>query len=322
MVFIMAVAYFFYLLSPVSESADLKIFSIPPGTGVSEIAEQLYAQGVIRSAGAFKFYGFLSGSAHRLKPGSYSLAKNMSIKKIVEMLVLGPPDIEVLITEGKSLKDIDLHLAQMGLIKVGELANFSFKGLTVEFPFLRDVSTMEGFLFPDTYKISPGSPPEIIIKRFLNNFREKASLAFGDAISKNGSNGWYENLIIASLIEKEVPAGDERKLVAGILEKRLALGMPLQVDATVVYVKCSGRYDNCPPLTKSDFKIKSNYNTYYQKGLPPAPIANPGLDALVAAVDPKKSDFLYYLSDPGTQKTIFSKTLEEHNLNRSRYLHL
>ena len=322
LVLILGVAYFFYLLGPVSELKGEKDFSISPGTGVNEIAETLNSQGFIKSAGIFKFYSFLAGSAHVLKPGSYSLDLNLSVPEIVKILVTGPPDVEVLITEGKSLKDIDSLLSSLNLIQEGALINTPLGSFKSEFPFLKNARSLEGFLFPDTYRISRNSDLPTIIKKFLTNFQEKIILAFGPSVFESADDDWYKNLIIASLIEKEVPPGDERRLVAGIIKKRLALTMPLQVDASIVYAKCGGRYEHCPPLTKSDFAIKSIYNTYAQKGLPPSPIANPGLDALIAAREPKTSDFLYYLSDPGTQKTIFSKTFEEHNNNRERYLQL
>lgn len=320
LVLVLGIAYFFYLLSPASELETEKNFSVSPGTGINEIAALLQSQGLIRSARIFKFYSFLSGSAHILKPGSYSLSLNLSVPEVVKRLVNGPLDIEVLIAEGRSLKDIDRFLASLGLIKEGTLVNSSLEEFKSEFPFLKNANTLEGFLFPDTYRISRNSELSTIIKKFLTNFSEKAILAFGPSVFQNEDSNWYQDLIIASLIEREIPAGDDRKLVAGILRRRLVLDMPLQVDATVVYVKCGGRYENCPPLTKSDFKLKSPYNTYYRKGLPPTPIANPGLDALIVARQPKNSDFLYYLSDPNTGKTVFSRTLEEHNTNRARYL--
>jgi UPF0755 protein len=121
-------------------------------------------------------------------------------------------------------------------------------------------------------------------------------------------------------LEKEVPDFEEQKIAAGIFLKRMDVGMALQADATVIYAKCSGKFAGCASLTRLDFKIDSPYNTYFYAGLPPAPISNPSAKTIEAASKAEKSDYWYYLSDPETQKTIFSKTLEEHNDNRASYL--
>ena len=109
-------------------------------------------------------------------------------------------------------------------------------------------------------------------------------------------------MIIASMLEKEIPDDGEREIAAGILEKRLKNKMPLQIDATIIYLKCGGRFLNCAPLQKSDYKIDSPYNTYIYQGLPPAPISNPSLRAILAAIRGKDSSYWYYLSDPKTKR--------------------
>ena len=307
-------SYFSYLFSPISKESVERNFTVSAGAGLNEIAELLEEQDLVHSKIAFKIYSFLSGSAHLLKPGSYSLMANLSTPEIITRLIAGPPDLEVLITEGKTIKEIDQQLSSLGLIKAGELIGFPIQNLKSQYIFIQNANTLEGFLFPDTYRIAPDASAALVLKKILDNFQAKALAT----LDQNPS--WYDNLIIASLIEREIPLRGDRRLVAGLLRERLARGMPLQVDATTVYVKCDGQFDNCPPLTKSDFKIQSPYNTYYYKGLPPAPIANPGLDAMFAAINSESSPFLYYLSDPETQKTIFSETLAEHNANRARYL--
>src|SRR3989344_104960 len=298
-----SVAYYSYLLSPVSASADSLIKAVTIGGGLSfkDIAALLNAKGIIRSEAGFKIYSVLSGSAHTLKSGRYFFSETMSTPEVVKRLVQGPPDIEVLIIEGKSLNDIDAKLARLGLIQSGEIKNFPIADLKEKYDFLAGsrIKTLEGFLFPDTYRFAPDSSPRVILEKMLDNFKDKAG----------GIN--FNDLIIASMIEREVPAASDRALVSGIVRKRLSIKMPLQVDATVIYAKCGG-FDNCPPLTKEDFRIKSNYNTYYYQGLPPAPIANPGLEAIQASQHPETSSFLFYLSDPKTGKTLFSRTLEEH----------
>ena len=160
---------------------------------------------------------------------------------------------------------------------------------------------MEGYLFPDTYLFLPGAETEQIIGTMRDNFKKKAGDIAQDIV------------IMASLIEKEVPASDDRRIVSGILWKRLEIGMPLQVDAVFPYI--TGKRE----VLLDDLKINSPYNTYLYKGLPPGPIANPGLDAIEAARNPKETPYLYYISGKDG-KTHFAKTYEEHLKNKEKYL--
>lgn len=323
--FVIMTAYFFYLMGPISfadASPTGQTLIVGAGTGFTQIAQMLRDQNLIRSGTAFKLYSIFSGSAHMLKAGTYIFTSALSVPEIMKNLVNGPQDIPVLISEGKTLREIDQQLTKLDLLAPGSVASFPIRTLTADYPFLRGVKTLEGFLFPDTYRIAPGSTAEAIIRKFLDNFKNKVlpELLAG----RNFQNADYQTLIAASFIEKEIPPNSDRFLVAGIIGKRLKIGMALQIDATVAYAKCQilPEGQNCQPLTKADYKLKSAYNTYFYQGLTPAPISNPGLNAIIAANHPKASDFLYYLSDPATQKTVFSKTLEEHNVNRVKYLHL
>ena len=315
--------YFFYLLQPASGEAEEKTIIIYQGTGLAEIADQLYSSGLIRSKNAFKIYTFISGQSSRLKPGKYNFVENLSVPTIAEILAAGPQEISVTIVPGATIKEIGDKLTDLGIIEKNALVNFDFKPLKEKYGFLDKAIILEGFLLPDTYYFLPDSKPETVIKKILDNFREKVLSLLS---TENPQSGLTNNddllklLNLASLLEKEVPFNDERQIVAGILEKRLKAGMPLQVDATIVYIKCAGKFLNCPPLKEEDYKIKSAYNTYLYPELPPTPVSNPGLDAIKAAFTPIKSDYWYYLSDPKTKRTIFSKTLDEHNQNRFKYL--
>ncbi|MDO8752220.1 MAG: endolytic transglycosylase MltG, partial [Candidatus Wolfebacteria bacterium] len=185
-----------------------------------------------------------------------------------------------------------------------------------EFPFLAKAESFEGFLFPDTYRFERQSSVVHVLSRFLMNFQEKvwARLA--------GREDWYDRLILASFLEREVPEYEDRRLVAGVLQKRLTIGMPLQVDATISYAKCNGTFLTCEKagVGKGDLDISSPYNTYLRRGWTPTPISNPGEEAVRAATLPEKSSYLYYLSARETGETVFSRTLEEHNRNRVKYL--
>ena len=307
--FFLSLSVFAYGLGPVRRSVESKTFRVMPGDGFREIALRLRAEGFIRSKLAFELLAFLSGRAEDLKPGVYELSPNLGSLTILDYLVKGDKQVlDIVIPEGASVFDIDRILSEKAVITEG--------GLLV---FAKD-RKLEGRLFPDTYKFFLSSKVQDVVVKLLENFKSKAE----PLLTKDPKN-FETNLILASLLESEVPDHEEQRLVAGILKRRLAAGMPLQVDATICYIKegfaaeaKNGR--NCYPLTPLDFAVDSPYNTYRYKGLPPGPISNPGVSALKAALSPKNSDFWFYLSDPKTKKTIFSKTLEEHEFKRAKYL--
>lgn len=315
-------SYFIYSLQPVSAAPGrIMEIAIGKGVGAGEVFNDLETKSIIRSARAIRWYAVISGSAHLLKPGFYRVSSAEGGVAIIEKMVAGPQDIVVPIVEGSTLKDIDAQLSGIGIVPIGGIAALKPAEFASEFPFLGGMKSLEGFLLPDTYHFALHSDPKIVVKRMLENFRAKAAAELG---GRTGS-ALLRALTIASLVEKEVPdQADDRVLVAGIIERRLNIGMGLQIDATVLYAKCGGRLISCPDrrLLRSDFENTSAYNTYAHRGLPPTPIANPGLSAIRAALNPKKSDYLFYLSDPKTRRTIFSRDFDEHNDNRAKYLGL
>lgn len=313
------IGYFIFDLQPAAQASSLHRFEIAAGHGMNEIADQLKESGLIRSPKAFKLFSLLSGSAHLLKPGTYFLNSASSTPAIVGKLVSGPNEIiEVVITEGMTVRDIDELLARNRIIPRGGLLALSSTSFAKDFPFVQGASSLEGYLFPDTYQFFSSSTPNVVARKLLSTFAVKAWPLL------QSQNNFYQKLILASLVEKEVPEYNDRRVVAGILFERLRLGIALQVDATISYIKCHGAFVFCdqPGISRKDLNISSAYNTYMHAGIPPGPISNPGTDAIRAVLEPRTSDFLYYLSDPATRKTIFSRTLEEHNENRVRYLNL
>ena len=313
------ISYWVYFLSPISrESALSKEILIDKGIGFSGVADFLEKEKFIRSAFAFKVYSLVSGSAHLVKPGYYNLSGDEGAVSILEKLIRGPEDITIKIIEGATLGDIDLQLFATNVTPLGAIKNFPISVLKNAYPFLKKVKSLEGFLFPDTYKFALHSDAELVIRKMLDNFSFKGGSAFGGKAQID-----YDKLIIASLIEKEAPDNQrDRELISGIIARRLRIGMGLQIDATVIYAKCRGILITCQnsKLTRDDFSIASLYNTYTHRGLPPTPIGNPGLESIVAAKNPLKSDYLYYLTDPRTGKTIFNKTFEEHDTQRAKYI--
>ncbi len=267
---------------------DKEIFVITSGEGFGQIADQLAQQRLIPSATAFRSYGYLRGDYGKIKPGAYALSGQLSTIDIFKMLLDGPPVTRVTVTEGMSLNEIEKLLRDRAVITGKQSLSETNQDLKSQYQFLKDISSVDGFLFPDTYQFMLGSDPSTILKKFLENFSEKAWPLIEQ--KKN----YYQILIMASLIEKEVPLPKDRFIVSGILWKRLQAGMKLQVDAAP--------------------------ETYEHYGLPLKPIDNPGLGAIEAALLPKATSFWYYLSDPKTSKTIFSETFDEHIDNKYRYL--
>ncbi len=305
-IFLLWLPYYVFMISPVTTAEGPEVVTEPveliisTGEGMRSISTGLQGQGLIKSAQFFRLYAFFTGQAHQLKPGLYEVSAASSTPEIVKQIVAGPTnEVEVTILEGATVREIDNQLSILGVIQPGELLRFSLASTTEVYPFLEKAKGLEGFLFPDTYRFYYGSQPEIVVKAFLDNFGEKAAQIIIDS-RKN----MIEVLTIASMIEKEVPDSDDRKLVSGIMYKRLSIDMPLQIDATLPYAEKNGEL----------------YDTYERYGLPPGPIGNPGLDAIAAALAPKTSIYLYYLSNPEDGKTIFSKTFEEHVANKEKYL--
>ena len=268
------------------------IFLIKKGQGAEEISNNLEKQELIRYASFFRAYALINNQADELMAGQYELSPSMNIPEILKKISSGDRIIKTItIIEGWDLKDIEEYLKEEGIV-IG-------RSLTPE---------LEGYLFPDTYEISPEDGIKEIIEMMLANFDKKVRSELQIKLSP-------EIIIMASLVEKEVRTLKDKKIVSGILWKRLNIGMPLQVDATINYI--TGR--KTTEILKEELEIDSLYNTYKYKGLPPGPICNPGLESILAAINPQESEYWFYLSTPEGE-TIFSKTLKEHNIAIAKYL--
>jgi len=322
---------FFMPVQPGSqETVD---FLIQRGEGAKEISIKLKNDGLIRWSSIFRIYVLVRQEQKNLKAGSYSLSKSMSLAEIAEKFIGG--DIiknEITIIEGWNLRDIGWHFENRGMFMAEELfeiAGFPAsaydsegdfplpKDFSGEFVFLEDKPKdigLEGYLFPDTYEFFSESNLEEIVEKILVNFEQKLTLELRWEIETQGKT-IFEIITAASLLEKEVRTLEDKKIVSGILWERLKLGVPLQMDATITYI--TGK--RSVKVLKEETQIDSLYNTYKYKGLPLGPIANPGLESIEAAIYPEESDYFYYLSTPEGE-TIFSKTLEEHNQAKVKYL--
>lgn len=313
-VLVSLIIFWWQIRTPLNPTGEVKIFKVEKGDSAKVIAQNLEKAGLIKNPFLFRLYVFLALSQYSLKPGEYELSSKMPIRDIGDALVFGKTN-EVIITipEGFNLKQIEDRLVGAGLAKRNELMNYKFSkdGPPILADRPKSVS-LEGYLFPDTYRFFKDALLSDVVSKIVTNLDDKLTPDLRRAI-KNSSYNTYQILTMASLIEKEIPKDSDRPIVAGLLWKRLRAGVPLQVDATLVYI--TGRNE----LYEADKKINSPYNTYLYRGLPKGPIANPGLSAIKAVIFPETSPYWYYLSiKDGT--TIFSKTLEEHNRNKAKYL--
>jgi UPF0755 protein len=304
--FLCLIASFFYIDHqinvPLSNQLTEQTFIIEKGEGLKKIATHLKEADLIRDKIWFMAYVFYKGWAAQLQAGEYSLSPSLSIRQISRKIVNGdiiPQGIKVTIPEGFTLKQIDARLAENGLIKAGELLK---------------KPELEGYLFPDTYQFDRDASLDEIIVEMMDNFDQKLDQNLVAEIERQGKT-IREIIIMASILEKEVPLYSDQRIVSGIFWKRLKNNYPLQSCATIAYILEVNKWI----YSVEDTKIDSPYNTYQNVGLPPGPINNPGLLAIKAAIYPLDTDYNFFLSTPNGQ-TIFSRTFEEHKDNKRKYL--
>jgi len=299
--------------SPVDiQDSEPQIIVIPRGLGVEEIGKILKDRGLIKNVFAFKLIVAKEGLSKSLQAGDFRLSPSMNLFEVAQNLTHGTLDVWVTILEGLRREEVAIIIAK------------AFRNQEVEFDlndFLKNTVDLEGYLFPDTYLIPKNSNVQDIIQILTNNFDKKFNL-----LTINTSLTKKQTVILASLIEREAKHDEDRKIVAGILLKRLKQGWPLQVDATIQYaratVSCGASNYDCKwwaPISSNDSKIDSFYNTYTNQDLPPKAICNPSLSSLKAAVDPQDSEYWFYLSD-NHGNMYYSITLNEHNYNIEKYL--
>lgn len=297
-----------------------KIFAVEAGESSDKIAEKLESAGLIKNDLLFKFYVWDKELSDSLQAGKYLFNAGMSVKEIADTIAAGKvlkDEIEIIIPEGFTISEIENRFAKQGLFadsknKFTNLKTLDFKN---QFGFLASAPAgagLEGYLFPDTYFFKKDVLLEDAARKMLANFNGKLDSESRAEITRQGKS-IHEIITMASTIEREVRTQEDMKMVSGVLWKRIEIGMPMQADATVVYAV---GHNN---LSYDDLRVDSPYNTYIYKGLPKGPISNPGLQAIKAAIYPDKSDYLYYLSKP-TGETVFSRTLDEHNNAKNKYL--
>ncbi len=312
---------------PDSTSPELKHLSVTSGQGVKSIGYNMKANGLIRSRFWFELWVWLVGREKMFVAGEYDLPANANVMNLTTMLSGGlkpTNELKVTLIEGWSLSDIDKYLSSADFkAKDSFSAAMSDKnllaGLVSDYPAdlknaITKASSLEGYLFPDTYRVRRNKLASDLLKKSLDNFYDKFQDEWYESLrAKKHSVG--EAVVMASIIEKEVRTDPDRAIVSDIFWRRIQKGMPLQADSTVNYV--TGK--NTPSASYDDVQVESKYNTYKNRGLPPGAICNPGYAALRAAVNPAANDYWYFLTTPDG-KVIYSKTFNEHVANKVKYL--
>lgn len=301
-------------LKPKSKEKNKEVIRIelPLGSSVESISKQLEQKGVIKSGLAFRIYSKLEGLEDKYKAGIYYLDSGMDIEEITNLIQHGKGFKEIVkftIPEGYEVRMIVDRLVEFGL---GEKDRFFdvINNYPFDYDFLQNISNntvpLEGYLFPDTYEVYKEAKEEEIIEKMLERFDN----IFIDDYKKRASElnmSVNEIVTLASIIEREAKADEERKVVSSVFHNRLNINMMLRSCATVQYVLKERK----EVLLYKDLEVESPYNTYKNLGLPPGPIASPGIKSIEAALYPDDTDYLYFVANKdGTH--FFSKTLNEH----------
>lgn len=297
------------LLLPVQQ-AQPKFVLLKPGWSTKHIATELQSQGVIRSWRAFLLYHFVL-KPRTLKAGEYKFDSPETARQVHARLMRGDVYVHtVVIPEGFTMFDIATAIEQAGL---GSRQDFLQQAQS-QTALIRELDpqaqSLEGYLFPDTYGFTRTQSMADIVAVMVHRFKQEAHTI--------GLKGDVHRVVtLASIVEKETAAPEERPLVASVYLNRLDKHMPLDADPSVIYAaQLAGRYQGT--IYQSDLQYASPYNTYKYAGLPPGPIANPGKASLEAAMNPAQSDYLYFVSDNNGHHR-FARTLDEHTHNVALY---
>lgn len=296
--------------------------TVDEGASVDEIARQLQEQEVITSAFFFKIYTKLSDSV--LQAGTFELAKGMSIRSVARVLGYAQAEeVQVTIPEGFTAAQIGEVIAE-ALPEI-ELADWesivNTRGGIGGDEILGGIPSgqgLEGYLFPDTYRFRMDADAATVAQSMVLTLKRR--LAENDILLPRnlifeGGLTFHEMITLASIVEREVRSPEDMKLVAGIFFTRMKIGMALQADSTVNYV--TGKSDASVSL--EDSRVDSPYNTYQNLGLPPGPISNPGMNAILAVLNPTDSDYLYFLTT-NEGEVVYAKSFNEHVANKYQYL--
>ena len=333
------------LARPHSVDSRVVSFVVEPGTPARAIGEQLVSAGLIGDALLFEAYVVTNNLAAQLEAGTFELAPSMTMLEIVAKLQNAQdPSITVTIPEGWRLEQVAAFLEETNLFgdavdgisaQARRYAQLAGRGQlepldATRYPFLHQRppdSTLEGYLFPDTYELpATSATAEDLLTRQLDAFAARVLPLYNAAQSTGATNlSLYEVLTLASIVEREAVVGAERPAIAGVYLNRLDVGMQLDADPTVQYAMgyqpATGQWWKTPVFLEEYAAVDSPYNTYLYPGLPPGPIAGPGLGSIQGVLAPENHDFLYFVALPdGSGAHVFARTFAEHQENVERYL--
>ncbi len=292
-----------------SNKADIT-FKVKEGESLNGLFERLNNENVLRSSFFSKIYIKFNNVEESIKPGTYTVNSDISFNDFLSVLTDGKvSDYKVTFPEGYTVEDIAKKLEESKVCTKDE-----FLKVVKEYPLPSYIKPnnerkyeLEGFLFPDTYAIPKGTTPKQIIEMMLNRFEGVISEIQSELGITIPKEEYEKYVIVASMVEKEARDDSERAEIASVIYNRLQKGMPLQIDATVLYAL--GEHKDT--VLYKDLKVDSPYNTYKIKGLPVGPICNPGKPSLLAAIKPAKTDYIYYLLNPSNNKHYFTNNYED-----------
>jgi len=294
------------------DSAEVFV-DIPSGSGPARIGDKLVDAGVVRDRTIFRVALFISGRARALKAGEYRFTAPMHALDVIDKIARGDVYKRLLtFREGLTIAEMAQVFEEKGFGKADEFQKAAANVTLIADldPSARD---LEGYLFPETYSLPRDTPAAVVVEQMVAGFKNALTPEMRAAAETDGLSV-RQLVTLASLVEKETGAGDERPLVAAVYRNRLRIRMPMQADPTVIYaLQKAGQYNG--NLTREHLReLDSPYNTYKYAGLPPGPIAAPGRASLQAAAKPADADYLYFVSkNDGTH--VFASTLDEHNRN-------
>jgi UPF0755 protein len=304
-------SFFFSALSPADTSA--KIFEVAPQSTFKGIAKELERQGFIRSHWSIVAFAKIRGQDTSIKAGEYELSPSMMPSDILEKMASGKMFLrKITLKEGESMWEIGPDLEQQNI-----LPRIEFEKLLSDPSLVHELGiegpSLEGYLFPETYQFPRNTPAKKIVAAMYEQL-QKRWLPEWDERLKELSMTKHQVLTLASIVEKESGSADEQPIISSVFYNRLKKGMKLQADPTVIY----GIQNFNGNITKEDLQTPTPYNTYVITGLPPGPIANPGLSAIKATLYPATTDYLYFVAN-GQGGHIFSETLDAHNDSVNTY---
>lgn len=311
---------------PTPRSTEVALVSVLEGESAKDVGDNLEKEGVIQSASLFRIMVSLMAIEDELVAGDYEFDRGLTTLETIGRIRNGITlPLAVTVPEGLRAEEIGLLLEEEDVVSAEEFGEALATG-DYDFDFLDQIPAgrgLEGYLFPATYGFSRTVTAEVVVHDMLAAFEEKVAGPLGSQIAASGLT-LHQAVTLASIVEREAALPEERPIIASVFLNRLSLGLPLQADPTVQYavaldpesVRLHGYWKS--DLTEEDLEVNSVYNTYLVTGLPPGPIANPGLDSIRAALRPTRTNYLFFVAkDDGSH--VFAETLEEHQQNVDLY---